>query len=142
MYRNNRMQYIIKTCSGENTQELQNLLNEMSMNGWELYSMTEVETEDGFDFNCIFMSEASPNEDITSGDVINIASFKSKMEKMLSPEMTPYEKCIDIQSKIAAQQRKISKIKSELEGEAPASINRKRLNDKMAARLKELDELK
>ena len=142
MYRNNRMQYIIKTCSGENTQELQNLLNEMSMNGWELYSMTEVETEDGFDFNCIFMSEASPNEDITSGDVINIASFKSKMEKMLSPEMTPYEKCIDIQSKIAAQQRKISKIKSELEGEAPASINRKRLNDKMSAGLKELDELK
>ena len=53
MYRNNRMQYVIKTCSGENTQELQNLLNEMSMNGWELYSMTEVETEDGFNFNCI-----------------------------------------------------------------------------------------
>lgn len=142
MYRNNRMQYVIKTCSGENTQELQNLLNEMSMNGWELYSMTEIETEDGFDFNCIFMSEASPSDDITSGDVINIASFKSKMEKMLSPELTPYEKCIDIQSKIATQQRKISKIKSELEGEAPASINRKKLNDKMSAGLKELDELK
>ena len=45
---NKKMQYIIKTCSSENVQELQNLLNEMSMNGWELYSMNEVETDDGF----------------------------------------------------------------------------------------------
>ena len=54
---NKKMQYIIKTCSSENVQELQNLLNEMSMNGWELYSMNEVEADDGFKYNCIFMSE-------------------------------------------------------------------------------------
>ena len=48
---------------------------------------------------------------------------------MLSPEFSPYENCIDIQSKIANQQKRISKIKSELEGEAPASVNRKKLND-------------
>lgn len=142
MYRNNRMQYIIKTCSSENAQELQNLLNEMSMNGWELYSMSEVETEDGFKYNCIFMSEQNSTDEIGSGDVVNIASFKSQMEKMLSPEFSPYENCIDIQSKIANQQKRISKIKSELEGEAPASVNRKKLNDKISAGLKELDELK
>ena len=55
---NKKMQYVIKTCSSENVQELQNLLNEMSMNGWELYSMHEVEAEEGFQYNCIFMKEA------------------------------------------------------------------------------------
>jgi hypothetical protein len=141
MYKNNRMQYIIKTCSSENSQELQDMLNEMSMNGWELYSMTEIETDEGFKYNCIFMSEQG-DEEKNAGDVINIASFRSQMEKMLSPELNPYENCIDIQSKIANQQQKISKIKSELEREAPASVNRKRLNDKISAGLKDLDELR
>ena len=36
MFGKNRMEYVIKTCSTENAQDLQNLLNEMSMNGWEL----------------------------------------------------------------------------------------------------------
>ena len=142
MYKNNKIQYIIKTCSSEDTQELQNLLNEMSMNGWELYSMSEVETDDGFKYHCIFMSENGSAEDNSSGDIIKITSFKSQMEKMLSPELSPYENCIDIQSKIASQQQKISKIKSELEGEIPASLNRKRLNDRISAGLKELEDLK
>lgn len=50
---NKKMQYVIKTCSSENTQELQNLLNEMSMNNWELYSMQEVETDEGVLCHCI-----------------------------------------------------------------------------------------
>lgn len=54
---NKKMQYVIKTCSSENTQELQNLLNEMSMNDWELYSMQEVENDDGQILcHCIFMN--------------------------------------------------------------------------------------
>lgn len=142
MFKNNKVQYIIKTCSSEDPQELQNLLNEMSMNGWDLYSMSEVETDSGFKYNCIFMTENGSSEDSTSGDLINVASFKSQMEKMLSPELSPYENCIDIQSKIANQQHIIAKIKSELEGEVPASLNRKRLNDKISAGLKELEDLK
>ena len=139
---NKKMQYVIKTCSGDNMQELQNLLNEMSMNGWELYSMNEIETDDGIKFNCIFMSEANTEEDTSSSDVINISTFKSQMEKMLSPKLSPYENCLDIQAKIRNQQNKISKIKKELEKEAPASVSRKKLNDKISANLKELDELK
>jgi len=143
MFRSNRMQYVIKTCNGDDTQALQDMLNEMSMNGWELYSMSEIENEDGsFKYNCIFMSENVNVDSDSSGDVISIDSFKSQMEKMLSPQYTPYETCIDIQSKIANLQRKIANIKSDLEGEAPASINRKKLNDKISAGLKELDELK
>lgn len=139
---NKKMQYIIKTCSGDNMQELQNLLNEMSMNGWELYSMNEVETDEGIKFNCIFMCETKNEEDTSSSDIINISTFKSQMEKMLSPKLSPYENCLDIQSKIKNQQNKITKIKKELEKEAPASVSRKRLNDKISANLKELDELK
>ena len=112
---NKKMQYIIKTCSGENMQELQNLLNEMSMNGWELYSMNEVETDDGIKFNCIFMSETKTDEESSTSDVINISTFKSQMEKMLSPKLSPYENCLDIQAKIKNQQNKITKIKKELE---------------------------
>lgn len=139
---NKKMQYIIKTCSGDNMQELQNLLNEMSMNGWELYSMNEVETDEGIKFNCIFMSENQADEESSGSDVINISTFKSQMEKMLSPKLSPYENCLDIQAKIRNQQNKITKIKKELEKEAPASVSRKKLNDKISANLKELDELK
>lgn len=138
-----KMQYVIKTCSSENTQELQNLLNEMSMKDWELYSMQETESENGEIFcHCIFMKEVeTPNADGNS-DVMNISSFKSRMEKMISPQMTPYETCLEIQRKIRERNAEISKIKKELEGEAPASVNRKKLNDKISAGLKELDELK
>ena len=80
---NKKMQYVIKTCSSENMQELQNLLNEMSMNGWELYSMQETENDDGqLLCHCIFMKEADISEQETNSDVINISSFKSQMEKI------------------------------------------------------------
>ena len=135
------MQYVIKTCSSENTQELQNLLNEMSMNGWELYSMQETEDDDGHVMcHCIFMKEADGQ--VSNADEINISTFRSQMEKMLSPQMSPYEICLDIQNKIREEKAKISKIKKELESEAPASASRKKLNDKISAGLKELEDLK
>lgn len=140
---NKKMQYVIKTCSSENTQELQNLLNEMSMNGWELYSMQETENDDGqLLCHCIFMKEAENSERNSNSDVINISSFKSQMEKMLSPEQSPYDICLEIQEKIRDRKAKIAKIKKELDGEAPASVTRKKLNDKISAGLKELEELK
>ena len=137
-----KMQYVIKTCSSENVQELQNLLNEMSMNGWDLYTMHEVETDDEFQYNCIFMKEMRDDENLENSDIINISTFKSRMEKMLSPKLSPYELCLDIQGKIKEQKNKIAKIKTELEGETPASLTRKKLNDKISAGLKELEDLK
>ncbi len=134
----NKTKYIVKTCSGEDVQELQNLLNEMSMNGWELYSMQEVESDDGFVYNCIFMTDAKNNSE--NADEINISTFKSQMEKMLSPKLSPYENCLDLQNKIRQQKDKIAKIKMELDGADPAA--RKKLNDKISAGLKELEDLK
>ena len=87
---NKKMQYVIKTCPGENTQELQNLLNEMSMNDWELYSMQETEDDDGqLLCHCIFMKEAENSSLENNADTINISTFKSQMEKMLSPDLSP-----------------------------------------------------
>ena len=140
MYNKNRMQYVVKTCSGEDVQDLQNLLNEMSENGWELYSMQEVESDEGFVYNCIFMAPAKSVSESGTADEINISTFKSQMEKMLSPELTPYESCLEIQSKIRSQKEKIAKVKLALDGADPAS--RKKLNDKISAGLKELEELK
>ena len=140
MFGKNRLEYVIKSCSAENAQELQNLLNEMSMNGWELYSMHEVgDEEESAQLNCIFMREAKPNNNSDS-DIINISDFKSQMEKMLSPRLTEYENCLEIQSKIRHQKEKINKIKAELEGETP--VSRKKLNDKISEGLKELEDLK
>ncbi len=140
MYNKNKTQYVVKTCSSDNVQDLQNLLNEMSMNGWDLYSMQEVESDEGFVYNCIFMTTSKSSGDTGNADEINISTFKSQMEKMLSPKLTPYETCLEIQSKIRHQKDKIAKIKLELDGADPSS--RKKLNDKISAGLKELDDLK
>jgi flagellar biosynthesis protein FlhA len=137
----NRMEYVIKTCSAENAQELQNLLNEMSMNGWDLYSMTEVGTEEDetAQLNCIFMREAKSTSP-ADNDIISISDFKSQMEKMLSPKMTEYEKCLDIQRKIKEKREEVNQVKAQLDSEAPTS--RKKLNDKISSGLKELDDLR
>jgi len=136
---NKNVEYVIKTCSAENAQELQNLLNEMSMNGWELYSMSEVGDEDSVLMNCIFMRETRQTA-ASESDVISISDFKSQMEKMLSPKLTEYEKCLEIQSKIKHKRGEINRIKEQLDSEMP--VSRKKLNDKISSGLKELEDLK
>ena len=134
-----RIEYVVKTCSSENPQDLQNMLNEMSDSGWDLYSMQEIEGDEGYVYNCIFMKQKKSVSQ-SNADVINISNFKSQMEKMLTQKLSPYETCLEIQSKIRTQKDKIAKIKLELDGADPTS--RKRLNDKISAGLKELDDLK
>ena len=137
--KNKKLQYVIKTVPSESTLPLQNLLNEMSADGWELYSMNEVESDEGFQFNCIFVKDCDDSNSFD--DVVNISAFKSQMEKMLSAKLTPYETCRDIQAKIREQKKKIAKIKAQLELEDAGSSQRKTLNDKMSAGLKELENL-
>lgn len=138
-----RMKYIIKSCPSDDTQGLQNLLNEMSENGWELYSMNEVETPDEkIMFNCIFMSEEDDLREDDSTDIMKWGTVKNPIEKMLSPEMTPYEKCVELISKIKTQKKKISEIKAALDVEDPASVGRKKFNDKISSSIKEFENLK
>lgn len=143
MFKNGKLRYVIKAVASDDAQGLQNLLNEMSDAGWDLYSMHEIEVDEGFQFNCIFVTEAKEDNEKSSDDeVLQITNFKTQMEKMLSAQLSPYETCRDIQSKIKEKKNKVSKIKSKLEGEAPASKERKKLNDEMSKGLKELEELK
>ena len=145
MYKGLKMQYVIKSVPSNDTKALENLLNEMSNQGWDLYSMHEVENDEGFQYNCIFATEASGEEGIKEDeDVVNIMTFKSQMEKMLSSGFSPYESCKEIQQKIQEQRKKINKIKTQLEAqsESPVSKNRKHLNDDMSKAIKELDSLR
>ena len=145
MFKGTRMQYIIKSVLSDNTKALEDLLNEMSQAGLDLYSMHEVEIDDGYQYNCIFATDSEiKKEGEEDEDVVNINTFKSQMEKMLSSTHSPYDSCKEIQDKIKEQRKKIVKIKTQLEAqsEAPISKNRKSLNDEMSKGLKELDELR
>lgn len=145
MFKGTRMQYVIKSVSSDNTQALENLLNEMSQAGWDLYSMHEVEVDDGFQYNCIFATDSAVEKESEEvDDVVNINTFKSQMEKMLTSTASAYDSCKEIQDKIKEKRKKIVKIKTQLEAqsEAPISKNRKHLNDEMSNELKALDELR
>ena len=106
MFKNTKLQYIIKTVPADTTEPLENLLNEMSADGWELYSMHEVESDDGFNFNCIFVKDANLSASSAYDEVMNISAFKSQMEKMLSQKLTPYERTKEKSSKIQKPIRK------------------------------------
>lgn len=144
MYKGIKMRYVIKAVPSDNPKELENLLNEMSQAGWDLYSMHEVEADEGYQYNCIFATEDEDSKDIEEEEVVNITTFKSQMEKMLSSTLSPYDSCKELQEKIKEQRKKIAKIKTQLEAqsEAPVSKNRKDLNEEISKGLKELDALR
>ena len=60
---NRKMEYIIKSVPTDDKQMLEDLLNEMSSEGWDLYTMHEVESDEDFQYNCIFMRDKEPTEE-------------------------------------------------------------------------------
>ena len=54
---NKKMQYTIKSVPTDDKQALEDLLNKMSDECWELYTMHEIERANSFDFDCIFTRE-------------------------------------------------------------------------------------
>ena len=139
---NKKMQYVIKSVPTDDKQALENLLNEMSDAGWDLYTMHEVETDTSYDFNCIFMREKQEDEAPDLDDIVNITSFKYRMEKMLAAPSSPYASCKEIQLKISNQKERIRKIKSQLESDNLSPDKKKQLNNQMSDELKLLDSLK
>ena len=135
------LEYVIKEVQTDDRQALEDLLNEMSLDGWDLYTLHEIEGEDEYVFSCIFMRErpvSDENEDFDK--VVNIKSFKAQMEKMLSNNMTPYETCKDIISKIRSQKERVSAIKSEID--KVDWSDRSRLNEQMSDELRRLESLR
>jgi len=139
---NKKMQYVIKSVPTEDKQALEDLLNNMSDAGWDLYTLHEIETESSVDFNCIFMREKQEEDSTDLDDIVNVTSFKYRMEKMLAAPTSPYESCKEIQLKIANQKDRIKKIKSQLESDNLSGDDKNRLNNQMSDELKNLDSLK
>ena len=139
---NRKMQYVIKSVPTDDKQALEDLLNEMSEQGWELYTIHEVESETSVDYNCIFMQEKKEETKTDLDDIINVTSFKYRMEKMLAAPTSPYESCKEIQLKISNQKDRIKRIKSELENDTLSAGEKNRLNNQMSDELKQLDSLK
>ena len=135
------LEYVIKEVSTEDRQALQDLLNEMSSQGWDLYTLHEVETENDFVYSCIFMRERMPSDDGEVFDtVVNVKNFKAQMEKMMSIQLTPYETCKEITAKIRDQKARVANIKSEIE--KVDWSDRGALNEQMSDALRRLEDLK
>lgn len=138
---NRNIEYIIKEIPTDDRQGLQDLLNEMSSQGWDLYTLHEVETDNEYIYSCIFMREKM----VTDGEevydkVVNVKNFKAQMEKMLTRKMTPYETCKDIMTKIRGQKKQVAEIKAEIE--KTDGSKRAKLNEQMSDALKSLEDLK
>lgn len=133
-------QYSIKSCPADDSEQLELLLNSMSEDGWDLYTMHEVESEDdGYEYSCIFVKESSP-EDLLKEDFSDYFGFKTKMERIMSPKQEPLDLCLDIQKKIKEKRDKISRIKSLLDSTSEDSRNQ--LNDEISVNINELEKLK
>jgi len=137
-----KMQYIIKSVPTDDKHTFEDLLNKMSDEGWDLYTMHEIENEDSFDFNCIFTRQKQEEDATDLDDIVNVTSFKSRMEKMLAAPTTPYATCKEIQLKISNQKDLIKRIKSELENEYLSIDEKNKLNTQMSDELRHLDSLK
>ncbi|MCQ2744437.1 MAG: FHIPEP family type III secretion protein [bacterium] len=139
---NKKMQYVIKSVPTDDKQALEDLLNQMSDDGWDLYTLHEIETENSIDFNCIFMRERQEEDSTDLDDIVNVTSFKYRMEKMLATPTSPYESCKEIQLKISNQKERIKKIKAQLESDNLSSEDKNKINNQMSDELKLLDSLK
>ena len=47
--------FTIKTSPYNDNEQLENLLNNMSKDGWEVYSIQELENDEDVFYNCIFI---------------------------------------------------------------------------------------
>lgn len=138
MYKQTKPVYSIKTCPSSDFEQLENLLNSMSDDGWELYSMHEVEIDGDYQYSCIFVKDASSEE--IADDNLDLMGFKSKMERIMSPTLEPLDICLDIQKKIKDKRLKIAQIKALLD--STSEDNRNVLNQEISVTMRELDALK
>lgn len=139
MYKPTRNIYTIRTSPYNDNEKLENLLNDMSKDGWDVYSIQELEGDEGFFYNCIFIKEVE-TEDSTLSETSDLLNFKSRIERIINPELDPYELCVDIQKKIKEKRQKIAQVKSLIDSTSEDS--RAILNAEISKHIDELEELK
>lgn len=135
-----KSQYCIKSCPSDDTEQLENLLNTMSSEGWDLYTMHEAEGDDGFCFNCIFIRDPEDDEREGEEDFDESFGYKTAMQKIISAQNEPYERCVDIQRKIRDKRNRIQKIKSLID--ETSEDQRYGLNEEMFNTMEELKRLR
>lgn len=140
MFDESRFEYVVKSCPSEDTEGLEELLNAMSVEGWELYSMNEAEGEEGFQYNCIFSRQAS-DSDGEDDDIAQVGHFKSRMEKLFHYKDDPYEKAKSLQEQLRQKNERINEIKQLLDSNS-IDIDRESLNQEISEKLTERNSLK
>ncbi len=138
----NQYEYEVKVCPCDEPEMLEDLLNEMSEQDWELYMLHEVDSKDGdVNYNCIFYREVDEAQKNENSEIVDVSDFKSRMEKSLSQVDSPYEQCKDIQRNISLIKSEIKKIKNSLD--SPSSdTEHEKLNEKLSEKLEEFEDLK
>lgn len=139
MYKPTRNIYTIKTSPYNDNEKLESLLNDMSKEGWEVYSIQEMENDDGVYYNCIFIKETE-NEDSTLDETSDLLNFKSRIERIINPELDPYETCVDIQKKIKEKRARMAQVKSLIDETSEDA--RAMLNNEISKLIDEIDQLK
>ena len=141
MFRRSKPVFKIKSVPSDNVEDLENLLNEMSRDGWDLYSLQEGENDEGYCFNCIFVKDSDPDDEIDDGDdVDDNFGYKNKMQRLMSFDEDQFTKCKDIQIKIKDKRQQISKAKSLLD--SVSEDMRSEINVQISTLLEELKTLK
>ncbi len=137
MIRGQRQEFCIKSIPTEEIQALESVLNSMSKEGWDLYSIYEGEINNRVVYNVLFARDVEIEDDENYED---IQGYKTKMERMFSSKEEPYELCLNFQKKIKEKREKIEEIKKFLEG--AKEDEREVLNEEIAKEVDRLNSLK
>lgn len=138
MFKPTRQEFSIKVCPSDEITLLENTLNSMSKEGWDLYSIYESDNGTKIVYNCLFVREVENIYD--EAEFEDIAGFKTQMEKMLYSKEQPYELCLNIQKKIREKRQKIEEIKKFLE--SAKEDERAFLNEEISHEIDRLNNLK
>ncbi len=138
MFKPTRQEFSIKVCPSDEISLLENTLNAMSKEGWDLYSIYESDNGSKIVYNCLFVREIENIYD--EAEFEDILGFKSQMEKMLYSKEQPWELCLNIQKKIREKRERIEEIKKFLEGAKDSE--REFLNEEISREIDKLNNLK
>ncbi len=137
MFKDFRTEYAVKIAPLDDATGIEYLLNSMSADGWELYTMHEAQTESGKPcYNCIFSREV---EIIEEDFNTNVGDLDNPLEKMFRTAQEPYNLCLQFQRKIREKKNKIRKIKASLENISTEEEHAK-LNLEISRELSELQQ--
>ncbi len=141
MYEDARYEYTVRSCSYDDSDELEEMLNDMASDGWELYSLNEAEDEEGdFRYLCIFSRQANGIYEMEGDYTVDSGSFKTTMERLLKKKDDFYKECRYLQKQIKEKNQQISKIKDSLD--SGDDIDRESLNIQISEKMGELKKLK